>query len=670
MWIESAGIFAAFFVLALIGWGPSLLILNPGENRVAFSLALAPAMGYVILLILGLPLVRYIAPVQSWGLALTLVLVVASLVIVVRDARTDRGEYTRTAKSHGVWLGSGATLLCLALLASPLAINGIQYAVFRGNSSDAFFYMTASETMRITPWQTLMGGVDLSDNNLQGLSALANASPVALWWARGMVHPHVLAKVIEQAWLSVLLSIPVERFFYASQLLSVALAFPLALMFGKVLKAHRGIILLAAGAVVLGFWMRVPIERDAGYEVGLVPLLLFVVLAWIQLEQEPPRLISRARVWMAIGIAAILAYYLPPAPALIVGAIVYYALGILQRKVEWRSIIYHALTLALALGVLVVTGQIDLLARYWWATTIYVDNAGAQYSSRATEFLQRENFRAFWGLPRSLLLGDSSQISTFILRRLIDLLTLAMSAALIVTPFIALKRNAPVAARLTVSVLIGGLVTALIFVAMGNAYSGGRIFNYMFPFVIFSIVTFVTEVGQYLPSSVSRFVLPMATTVVVLWLLSQVAMSVYIPFTSRVQIESRKTLSQDYELATFTNYLNTHQPKLLAVATPKDKGWVYPLYITFVISEFPTHFLSGIIIDNKTSTPARWFDELELAPDYLLANSGLDLMELRSFAKPVVTTHDLTLYQMTPAPLDAWEQLEGYLQKVDSKLQK
>jgi hypothetical protein len=137
-----------------------------------------------------------------------------------------------------------------------------------------------------------------------------------------------------------------------------------------------------------------------------------------------------------------------------------------------------------------------------------------------------------------------------------------------------------------------------------------------------------------------------------------------------VRIERRGVLPQNYEFAPFTNFLNGHPPKLLAVATPKDNGWVYPLYLTFVVDKYPTYFLSGLIIDNQTYTPARWFGELKQAPDYLLATSSLDLMDVGAFATPVLTTPDITLYQVAPAPLEAWEKLETSLKEVDAKLEK
>src|SRR5581483_7882749 len=355
MVFETIGFFVIFFLLGIIGLGPALLALETNEKRILYAFALAPAVGYVIILLLGFPLVRYAGTIPVWAIPLTVVGVLVTLAILLFDIRKNPSPYRVFLREQMTLPVIAFFIVCYLVIPAPLLINGIRYAIFRSNPSDAFLYMNFAQTFRLAPWSTILNGISLEPNNIAGVQRLAELAPIALFSVRGMVQPPVLGKMIVLGWESELLQIPTYRFYFASHLLALGLMLPLALVIGDLLHAPRWLKYLAAAAVAFGLWARVPIENDAGYEVSIAPVVLLFIVAWILLENQPLQLLSRARVFFGFTIAGLGAAYLPPSGLLILGAIFYYAAGLLQRVISFKVIFYHLMSLAIAFVILLLT---------------------------------------------------------------------------------------------------------------------------------------------------------------------------------------------------------------------------------------------------------------------------------------------------------------------------
>src|SRR5262249_46280938 len=154
--------------------------LVQGSQRLKYAVAIAPALGYTLLVILAFPLARYVGPVHTWAWPVTLIWIAASLLVAGLDWNKHRLEY-RQALPWAPLLGAvGVSVGIGLILVSPLLLKGIQYAMFRTNPSDAFLYMSMADMLRLAPWPVIVKGSVFQADNLAGLQSLAAVAPSAL----------------------------------------------------------------------------------------------------------------------------------------------------------------------------------------------------------------------------------------------------------------------------------------------------------------------------------------------------------------------------------------------------------------------------------------------------------------------------------------------------------
>lgn len=105
---ETLGFLACIFILSLIGLGPALRLVAAGEKRIAYALAVAPAVGHAMIGLIAFPLVRYLAPVQRWALPVTAALSLISVALMADEYRVAYHPidyYQRIGKSKVKSLG-------------------------------------------------------------------------------------------------------------------------------------------------------------------------------------------------------------------------------------------------------------------------------------------------------------------------------------------------------------------------------------------------------------------------------------------------------------------------------------------------------------------------------------------------------------------------------------
>src|SRR5689334_18249742 len=129
---ETIGFFIILILLAVIGIGPALFLLASHPKQIVYGLALAPCLGYVLVLLLGFPLVLYLAPIQVWAIPFTVVLALVSIglaIYALRNAETPWSE--QGLGSPALWLAPLFLLLTCILLLAPMNLYGLGYAAFR-----------------------------------------------------------------------------------------------------------------------------------------------------------------------------------------------------------------------------------------------------------------------------------------------------------------------------------------------------------------------------------------------------------------------------------------------------------------------------------------------------------------------------------------------------------
>jgi hypothetical protein len=645
MWAEFIGYFWCLAVLWLVGLGPALFCIRAGARRLAYAFAAAPALGFAIFSLISFPLVRYLAPVHVWAWPAAAATMAASLALIVVDWRRRRAEYAALA-SRWTLPAIGLVVLCNFVLAIPLVLRGIQYAIYRSNPSDAFLYMSLAETLRVANWPTLLRGSALTLENWPGITALAHISPTALFAARQVALPLALNNMTMLAWFAELAGSSVTQFYYVHHLLAYGAALPLVLALSDHLRLPRWLTFMSAPTIVLGFWARFVLETDSGYEISVLPIMLLMTLAWINLEGETPRLLSGARVLLAITWATVIALYAPLGLVIAVAFGLYYGIGLLEHVVTLSSILLHGVTIALALLILAATGQLDFLARAVVSLVARAPNE-ARFGAPVLELFKANGVAALWGLAGKVLWASRGQM----VRVPLDLLAGAVGLLLTVILVLgAVRASRPVAAaptRIVFAMLSAGLLLGGLLLAVNNGRAAGKSVTYIYPLLILGLLSASVGLDWLFKSGARKMVLGVVTA----WLASQAAMGLFLPLRGRADFLGQPPKTQQYDLSAITRQLDTLHPALLLVDIPRGNDWMFAYYSMFVFGRYPAQFQSGLIIDNNVQYQSLWLDSLRAVPDYAVVLKEADYIGPEQLGLKVAETRDLVLYRITSGNL-------------------
>jgi hypothetical protein len=669
--LETIGFFLCFSILAIIGFGPAIWFVTTESKRLYYALALAPALGYALLGFVSLPLVRYVAPVKEWAWPVTLGMFVISIGLSFFELRRTDITYRSNIRLTTTALALGFFLICAGILVVPLLYKGIQYAAFRSNPSDAFNYISLAETLRVASWKTLLDGAVLTRDNLDSLRALANISPTALFAARFIDFPFSVSKMVMLAWAAQISGVPVHRFYYAQHLLAFALSLPLVMIIGDLLQLRKWLTFGLAGAVAVGFWALFILDTDAGYEISTLPMTLMVVIAWILLERESSlRVVSRNRLLLALSVAVIFGFYPSIELILIVAFVWFYGLGLLQKTLPIKQILYQGLTILLACGLLFLTGQFDFILRSVVYRLSTVDVQQTFYPT-VFNFVRTGGSAAFWGMPDALwsplpsgLEGLTKQFAAGI--------GIFLSASVVVMIGLSGRKMARLADRIIVSMVVAGLALSLWYLLHGNYRVAGKVFTYVYPFTMCCALL----LSNYLDLFFQPLGRKLALIVYAAWLTTQVVAGVYLPTTEVMSvIVPGVGKNGNFDLSPITRYLDSHSPKLLLVMIPREdtyvvtseEAWPFAYYAMFEFSKYPVYFQSGLIIDNALSTANRWFASLSTTPDYAVILKRVDYIGPENLGTKVAETQDLLLYRITVGSRTAFDYHEHLFIQDESR---
>lgn len=664
MLYENLMVLVAVLLATLVGLGPAVWLTHGSKQTPRGAVYLAPTLGLAILNLLGFPFVRYVGAIQDWSGIATAGLVLVSLTLVVGYWKYA-GLSIRAARWKLFTWEIVFVLACLIVLTAPLALNGIQYAIFRSNPSDAFVYLSLAETARVADWSTIAQGTAFTRDNWSGLTELAAASPTALFSARLIGLSFSLNNSITLAWLGSLFQIPLYRFFVAFNLFCLACALPLALLICKRLALSRWLIYLGAAAIVLGFWGRYIVESDSSGEIASLPLLMLTVLAWMEIEANEGRVTIPNAFLFAIPLAATWCINFPIVGLLVGGMAFYYGIALVRRTTNLSKIVRLAIPFVLAFGILLVTGQLEYI---WHNTLRGLNSVGTQalFGRYVVEMLRQDHVSTLWGMPRTILWQD---VHPFLLQRLLRWTALAVSigiAALAVATFLYFIGNKLKSGeRIIVSIALTGLGLFALLFAMKNGHSAGKALTYAFPYLMLTPLM----AYEHLPKQANRLVQPALAALVGVWLTGQIAMSFFIPYAPNVRgvFSAGKNFKDEaFDLAPILATLDTVQPTRLLVAVPRDKDWTFAYYVMFAFSKYNPHFQSGLVIDNNVRYQNLWFREVMQAPDFAVVLRSQDFIGAQQLGDVVGSTPDLLLYRVTNPDVAVWQAQEKSFQQQDA----
>ena len=658
---ETLGLFVCLGVLWTIGLGPALWLNRRHPSRLVYSAAMAPAIGYALIGLLAFPLVRFVAPASAWTYPVTTLLVILSLALAALDWRYRPWSFKQLVPRRAAQVVIGLTLLVYAALASPLALRGIQYSIYRSNPHDAFLYMSLAESLRAVDWQTLQHGGSLTWANLGNIARLAEASPTALFAARQVSLPLILNKMAMLAWSAALTQTPIPLFYYAHHVLAFAVAWPLVPLLGQQLQLARWQSWLAAAAVTLGFWARFVLESDAGYEITVIPITLLFILAWMLLDEEAETAHSSARWLLALAGAAMFVLCLPVALIVAVGFVVYCGLGLVQRRLSTGAVGRHVYTGGMILLLLGLSGQLDIQLQ--GAINLFQRSANERaFGAPAFDLIKQDGLAALWGLPGSMLWAGRSLWVSWPLQQLAAGAGLLLSVTLAAGLLAGLRPQAHTSERRLFSLLAAAGLLAGVLLVTNNVRSAGKTFTYIYPMSILAVAAASRHLRVWLTGRAQR----LAMGGLGAWMAAQAVIGIYLPLRRSPDFLAGDPRPEQYDLSAITTRLDADPPGLVAVEVPRGDTWMFAYYSMFIFSRYPVHFISGLIIDNGTRYQNLWLGALGSSPKYGVVLKAADQIGPRGLGTVLAETRELRLYRIDVAGLDAFLQAEAAYREVDA----
>lgn len=663
------GLFLCLAVLFGVGWGPALTLLRAVPRRLALSLAISPALGLALLALFGLPLVMYAGPATHWALRATLVLLTLSAALILWERRRDPRLFAEL-RFVTVLKWAGVFAIGCLILWMPVAALGPQYATFRSNPGDSFTYMSLAETLRRVPWDTIQAGRAFSAENLDNIARLAAESPTALYSARFLGRGFPLNHPAALAWLSELAGVASFRFYAPFHIILRLVMLPVVVALGIQVGLRRWLLALTALAVAAGFWARLVIEADASAELGAAPLLALAVFGWTliahsraagqQTDPTPAAARWRWRILVAISWAALAVVYRPMGAVVAMALLLHlsYDAFILRKGRGWLTT--YAPTALLALLFLLLTGQ------FGYHLPAFLDPLGRaeaerQFDAAAFDVLTTDKLGALASLPTNYLLRGASAIITLPSTLVTQVLGLAFAALWTFGLLRCLRDRAQGRQRAIFFVALAGIMMFLLFWLDDNAKAAGKAFTYIYTFCFLGVL-----IGaEALAGRLHRRWRQVFLGALAIWLLTAVVVGALIPFDQRAagRFARSRTLRADYalDLQPITTVLDRSDPDLVLVDVPRDERFFFAFYVMLALSNYPTYFQSGLVIDGGTSYQNLWLGSLDRAPDYAVILKTADYLDSAEFAQKVAETPNLRLYHITADETDFFHEKESKL---------
>lgn len=661
---ETLYFLAAFVALTLIGLGPALWLANSQDRQWNMPFYIAPSIGLALVELIGFPLVRYLGPIQLWAVPATFGAIVVSVVLVLLN-RNKYGTVLKSARWNRIILTGGYLGACFLILAAPMVLNGIQYAVFRSNSSDAFVYMSLAETTRVVPWAVMVKGASFTPQNMEGITQLASLSPTSLFTARLIALSFGLNNTTALGWLAAVGNLPVYRLFYVYHLLCLACALPLTLAIGKRLALNSRLVYLSGAAILLGFWARYVLETDASAEIAALPLMMLAVFGWIVFEEKRGSGFPGTYLLIATGVAGVLLINFPVLAVLIGAMGLFYLVELVQRKRTLGQSILIAIPFILALLIILLTGQFD----YFFGNLVRgLGSVSGQAAFRAPAFemLSVDHITALWGMPRNVLFGELRSLFRIPLQLGALAIAIFLTVALLLTLFLVLRRKNNAADRIILSLVAAAFLLFGYFSLAKNGHSAEKALTYVFPYLILAPSLLTKYCEGWVNVRAQRIIAGLVSV----WLGLQILMSFYLPYNSNVQGIFREGdawyKAEGYDLTPILTALDGANPSHLVVDVKRTKDWTFAYYTMFALAKYNPYFLSGLVIDNNVKYKNLWFGDLPVTAEYAVTSRKDDYIAARNLGVPVASTKDLVLYHLTVQDTRAFEERVKEYQVQDS----
>lgn len=670
MLVEIGLFFVMLALLTAIGLGPALFVVAAADRRAArglYALGMAPTMGMVVVGLLSFLLVRYVAPIEVWAWPFLIVLLLFSGVLVAFDWWKHRQDYATL--SWRAFLGpAGFILLLCLLLVSPMLLHGIQYASFRSNPSDAFYYISPAETLKTVAWGDIIKGSELSANNLENLQSLVKQSPTALYYGRAIVErPPRYPTILLLAWWSALFDRPAYLLYYAANLLYFVAAAGLTLVLGHMLRLRRWIAYLTAGAITLGFWARYALELDSVNHMSSISLTLLLIVAWIWVDQRFPSFHWRSSIFMGLAATALSLFYFELVPLCAIGFAIFIVVSLVQRR-SFRQLLQVYLPAAgfYALFMLISAQTPHLWRSMAWQTPLVVGLETFVRASDVLSLIAKDGIATVWGLSPTALLPAKRLLLRLPLLLTSNFVALILTGLAILSGYHILRRSRRSSELITFCVLLGGVTQSVVLVLLNSPWAAGKGVVFVFPILVLVLAISSNYSGQYLSPRLQK----LTGALLGLWLVGQMSLALIIPndpYIGHLFRDDAKNKHVDFDLAPITRYLDANPPSQLIINVPAKEDWIFPFYAMSAFMKYHPYYQSGIMMDNSTKFQNLWLNPLEKAPDYAVMSADSDYVGANNLGDAVAKAGILTLYRLKDVDIETANRYEQMLRQVEAE---
>ncbi|MBX7234833.1 MAG: hypothetical protein K1X65_10640 [Caldilineales bacterium] len=669
----SRGLLLCLIILFGIGWGPALALLRGVHRRSLLALALAPVTALAMTSVLGLPLVMFIGPVSRWAFPLAASLLILSAGLVIWERHRDQALLS-DIRLPTLFKWAGVFLVGVAILWAPALVMGGQYTAFRSNPGDSFTYMSLAETVRKVDWDVIRAGSSLTAANLDNITRLAAESPTALYSARFLGRSFPINHVSNLAWLAQLAGVSTQRFYYPFHIILSVMMLPTLVALGFQVNLRRWLLALTALAATVGFWVRLVIETDASAELGATPLLALAVFGWMLVargsggesrpsggesrpsggesrpsggESGPEQAGNRWRWRFLTALAwAALAVVYRPFGIIIVGALLLhlvYDLVVLRDGKGWLA--SYASVAIIALLLLVLTGQVGYYLPGFLNAAGSVE-AEMQHEAVTFNVLLADKLGGLTSLPIYQLWRGAPPTISLVLTLILQVAGLALAVFWLFGLLSCLRDRSQNRQRALFFVGLAGVLTFLALWLLQNPKAAGKAYTYVFACIVLGMVIGADRLANRLQAPRRRILLAFLAV----WLALVIGVGLLLPFdpVAGGRFARARANRVDYalDLNPITTALNRANPALVLVNVPRDDPFFFAFYVMLALSEHPTYYQSGLIIDGDLSFQNLWLAELDRVPDFILVSKPADYLDGTGLGQVVAETENLRLYEM------------------------
>lgn len=654
----SRGLLLCLFVLFGIGWGPALALLRGVRRRSLLAVALAPVTALAITSVLGLPLVMFIGPVSRWAFPLAASLLTLSAGLVIWERRRDR-TLLSDIRPPTLFKWAGVFLVGVAILWTPALVMGGHYTAFRSNPGDSFTYMSLAETVRKVDWEVIRAGAGFTAANLDNITRLAAESPTALYSARLLGRSFPINHVSNLAWLAQLAGVSTQRFCYPFHIILSVTMLPTLVALGFQVNLRRWLLALTTVAATVGFWVRLVIETDASAELGATPLLALAVFGWMLVargsggENGPERAENRWRWRFLTALAwAALAVVYRPFGIIIVGALLLhlvYDLVVLRDGRGWLT--GYASVAIIALLLLVLTGQVGYYLPGFLNAAGSVE-AEMQHEAVTFNVLLADKLGSLTSLPIYQLWRGAPPTILLVLTLILQVAGLALAIFWLFGLLSCLRDRRQNRQRAIFFVGLAGVLTFLALWLLQNPKAAGKAYTYVFACIFLGMVIGADRLIDRLQAPRRRILLASLAV----WLTLVIGVGLLLPFdpVAGGRFARSRANRADYalDLKPITTALDGANPALVLVNVPREDPFFFAFYVMLALSQHPTYYQSGLIIDGGASFQNLWLAELDRVPDFVLVSKPADYLDGTGLGQVVAETENLRLYAIEMAEIE------------------